>query len=172
MKRFLTSLGLLAVIPFFISRRSRVARSTWIAADPAGIFPFINELRNWPLWTEWNRRKVAGYYEGPESGVGAVHHWATVRTDGTLSISASVLDRRVSYVLEMQDGQRHIEGAINLEPVGGGTRVTWACWWLGDGNPYARYFDLILRFWAGHDFAAGLRNLKRLCESSRQREAV
>ena len=174
MKRLVTLLGFLAVLPFFVSRRARVCKSIWIDVPPAGVFPFINTLKNWPLWTEWSRQneKMEVRYEGPESGDGATQHWSSCCTRGTTRLLASLPDQRITYSVEMQDGRYEIDGMFSLEPESSGTRVTWAAWWLGAENPYARYGDLAMRLFIGRDFAAGLENLKELVETPHKTEAA
>jgi hypothetical protein len=163
MKRFVLFLGALAVIPFFLPRRTRVVRKVWINAHPAEIFPFINTLKNWPLWTAWGRTEDGAYtYEGPESGEGATQKWATPRHSGSVRILGSIEDERVSYALHMDGSFGSIEGVIKLESEGKGTLVTWACWWVTGQNPYFRYVDLALRGWIGRDFQLGLNKLNRL----------
>jgi len=165
MKRFLALVGFIAVFPFFVSRRSRVVRSIWVNAKPAEVFPLINNLKLWSQWTAWSRREAAEeLYEGPEAGEGALQHWKTERMEGTIRIIQSVPDQRVAYDLNMENGRHHMEGVLTLEPVGEGTRIVWACWWIGIENPYARYMDLAMRWWIRRDFEAGLENLKQIAE--------
>ena len=51
----------LLVFPFFLRRRPRVERRITILAPPSAIFPFLNDLQNWPLWTAWSRREEMHY---------------------------------------------------------------------------------------------------------------
>ena len=172
MKRLLAFLGFIAVFPFFVSRRSRVSRSAWIAIAPSGVFPLINTLKNWPLWTEWSRRDlIETYFEGPDAGVGAIQRWGTRCLRGSMQVTGSVPDRLIKYELEARDGRYRMEGEFLLEPVGEGTRVTWSCWWVGGENPYTRYLDIALRMVLGRDFGASLGNLKDVAERSLKMEA-
>lgn len=84
--------------------------------------------------------------------------------EGTVRIIQSVPDQRVAYDVAIDRGRYRSEGVLTLEPVGDGTRVVWACWWIGAENPYARYMDLAMRWWLKRDFQAGLDNLKHLVE--------
>ena len=166
MKRLFAIFGFLAVFPFFVSRRSRVTRSVWIAVPPAGVCPFVNSLKNWDLWTAWSRRQtMETYCEGPDSGQGAVQRWATCCMRGATRITGTEPDQRVTYSVEMRDGRYILEGSIVVEPLGTGSRITWSCEWLGGENPYLRYLDLTMQAVIGRDFAAGLSNLKQLAES-------
>jgi len=174
MKRFLGLLGFLAIFPFFLSRRSRVLRSRWIHAKPEELFPLIDTLHSWHLWSPWYQEHsdepLELHEEGPQSGEGAAQSWDAPRANGTLRLIGSVPNRSVSYAFEMERKfgecawDLSTEGVITLEAVGEGTRVTWACWWIGGENPYTRYFDLALRWQIGRNFGTGLANLKALAE--------
>lgn len=162
----------LLIFPLFLTRRPRVVRRILLRAKPPEIFPYLNDLRNWPLWTEWARRDEVHFsYDGAPAGVGAIQRWESSRTNGKIRIVHSALDERVTYDLDMGNGRYKIDGVLALEPIGEYTRVTWLCKWSLNPNPYRRYFDLFLTRMMGHDFAAGLENLKDLVEN-RHRAAV
>lgn len=162
----LGALGFLLVFPFFLSRKTRVLRRKIIRAAPSGVFPFLNDLRNWPRWTEWNRREEVHFtYDGPPSGIGATQRWENARTDGSLKIVQSVENERVTYDLDMHQGKHHLEGVIALERLGAVTRVSWLCKWDSGPNPYVRYRDLLIKVVVGRDFEAGLENLKNAVEN-------
>lgn len=165
--RLLAVAAVLLALPLFLSRRPRVARRAIIRGTPAELFPFINDLRNWPLWTEWSRREEMHFsYEGEPAGVGATQQWSSRQMDGTLRITQSVRDERIAYDLDLAHGRYHLEGAFAFEPLGANTRVTWICKWHGAPNPYARYIDLVFRWWIGRDFEHGLANLRTLVEQA------
>jgi hypothetical protein len=169
--RLLLLVTFFLVFPFFLRRRPRIERRITILAPPAAIFPFLNDLRNWPLWTAWNRRESIDYEYGPTSaGDGAEQHWASPRVSGVLRISKSEPDERIDYELEMGDGAYQLVGRLELHPDGACTRLVWKCAWDLAKNPYRRYFDLALRWMMRGDFAAGLENLKALVESSAKNE--
>ncbi|MEI9893903.1 MAG: hypothetical protein WDN28_08360 [Chthoniobacter sp.] len=65
--RLLLFLTFLLVFPFFLRRRPRVERRITILAPPAAIFPFLHDLRNWALWTEWARRRKSTASTGPSA---------------------------------------------------------------------------------------------------------
>jgi len=165
--RLLAFAAFVLVFPFFLRRRHRVVRRAILRGTPAEIFPLINDLRNWPRWTTWNRREEIHYtYEGSPSGIGAVQKWSSRRMDGTIHIVQSVPDERIAYTLDIADGKYHMDGVIVVEPVRKHlTRVTWVAGWHGNPNPYERYVDLLMRWWIGRDFEAGLENLRELAES-------
>ncbi len=141
-------------------------RRITILARPASIFPFLNDLRNWPLWSAWGEKASFDYEYGPiTTGEGAEQHWACPAISGIMRIVKVVPDERIDYEVEMGDGAYRVVGRIELHPDGACTRIVWKCAWDRAANPYRRYFDLLLRWMMRHDFAAGLENLKVLVES-------
>ena len=153
--------------PFLLRRKSRVVRRIIIRATPADIFPFLNDLRNWPKWTEWSRLEEIHFsYEGPSSGVGAEQRWSSKRMAGVMRLVQSVPDEQVAYHTELGTGgyQYHVDGILTLESFGSLTRVTWLCRWDSGPNPYSRYKSLLMKWFIGRGFHAGLSNLKALLE--------
>ena len=170
--RLLAGAAFLLALPWFLSRRPRVARRAILPGRPADIFPLLNDLRHWPRWTEWSRRDEMHFsYDGAPAGVGAVQQWSSRQMDGVLRIVQSVTDERIAYELDMADGKYHLEGALALEPVGASTRVTWICKWRGNVNPYARYIDLVFMWWIGRDFDRSLENLRHLLATGQNPQA-
>jgi hypothetical protein len=171
MKNLRLRLGLLAlaigVTPFFLPRKPRIARRTLVRADRPHIFPLLNDLRNWPRWTSWNRRQEIEYhYDGPPAGPGATQHWRGSGHNGTLHITQSHEPERIAYTLTMDDSFM-LEGAISLEEIAPHqTRVLWVARWQGADFPLARYKDLLMMLWIGHDFTSGLENLRALAETT------
>jgi hypothetical protein len=163
----------LLVFPFFLRRRPRVERRITILAKPSSIFPFLNDLRNWPLWTVWDRREELDYeYGDVTAGEGAEQRWASSRVSGVLRITKSENDERIDYELEIGDRAYRLVGRIELQPDGACTRLVWKCAWDLAKNPYRRYFDLIMRWMMRRDYAAGLENLKELVESSAKPQEI
>ena len=164
--RLLLFITFLLVFPFFLRRRPRVERRITILAPPAAIFPFLNDLRNWPLWTAWDRREKIDYEYGASTvGEGAEQRWASEHMSGVLRILKSERDGRIDYELDMGNGTCQVVGRIELHPDGACTRVVWKCAWDLAKNPYRRYFDLMMRWMMRRDYAAGLENLRALIES-------
>jgi len=164
--RLLLFTAFLLVFPFFLRRRPRVERRITILAPPATIFPFLHDLRNWPLWSAWGSKGSFDYEYGPiAAGDGAEQHWACPSMSGVMRILKSERDERVDYEVEMGNGAYEVIGRIELHPDGACTRVVWKCAWDRASNPYRRYFDLVLRWMIRRDFAVGLENLKSLVET-------
>lgn len=157
----------LLVFPFFLRRRPRVERRITILARPETVFPFLNDLRNWPLWTAWSQQQGIDVSFGEVTrGEGAEQHWQGRRMEGTLRIVKSEADHRIDYEVEINGGAYQLVGRIELQPDGACTRLLWKCAWDRAENPYRRYFDLLLRWMLRRDFAAGLVNLKTLVEEA------
>jgi len=115
--RLLLFITFLLVFPFFLRRRPRVERRITILAPPSTIFPFLNDLRNWPLWTVWDRREAIDYEYGPvTAGDGAEQRWASRHMSGVLRIVKSERDERVDYELEMGEDTYQLVGRIEIAP--------------------------------------------------------
>jgi len=171
MKKISIRLGALAlflgIFPFFLPRRPRIARHILIRAGREHIFPLINDLRNWPRWTAWNRRgEIEYHYDGPPAGAGATQHWRAAGHSGVLHMTQSHEPERLAYTL-MMDERWLLEGAISLEEIAPRqTRLLWIARWEGGALPWARYRDLALMLWIGRDFSAGLDGLRLLAETT------
>ncbi|MEI8342944.1 MAG: SRPBCC family protein [Verrucomicrobiota bacterium] len=159
----------LLLIPFFLHRKWRVVRRIIIHAKSKEIFPYLNDLQNWPLWTEWAMRDDVHYsYGDVKAGVGAVQNWETRRMSGTMKIIQSVQDERVVYDLDLNHGKCRLEGVLSLEEIDGSTRVTWLCKWESGPNPYRRYLDVVYKLLLKRDFQLGLENLRDLVGNRQQ----
>lgn len=165
--RFVLPALALGILPFFLPRRPRIARHILVRADRSHIFPLINDLRNWPRWTAWNRRQEIEYhYDGPPAGSGAIQHWRAAGHSGVLHFTQSHAPERIAYTL-MMDDRWLLEGAISLDEAAPHyTRVLWMARWQGAALPWARYLDLLMMVWMGRDFSAGLENLRALAETT------
>jgi Polyketide cyclase / dehydrase and lipid transport len=171
--RLLAAAAFLIVFPFFLRRRPRVERRITILAAPETIFPFLNDLQNWPLWTSWSRREEIHYTYGDiREGPGAEQSWSNQRMHGVMRILKTEPDERIDYELTLQKGKYRMLGRVELHADGECTRVVWKCVWDLAKNPYHRYFDLLLRWMIGSDFAEGLANLKAVVENSHPRPLV
>lgn len=163
--RLLAVVIFLAVFPLFLRRRPRVERRIIICAPPEDIFPLINDLRAWPLWTAWAEREEVNFTYGEiVEGVGAVQRWRTAKMDGAVTITRSEPGTRLDYEVAMGWGKTRFLGRFDLLPDGACTRVTWRCVWQPAENPYMRYVDLFFRAMLTRDFARGLEKLKIAAE--------
>jgi hypothetical protein len=146
-----TLLVALVLAGYLLPQAWRVERQIFIAAPPAAIFPWINSLRRWPSWTGWPDAApgLTVEYSGPDSGAGATRRWKDDRHRAALKIMQSRADRLVEYELLFDAGESVIEGVLRLDPVQGGTRVTWGIGSHVGANPLRRYDALLTRIATG-----------------------
>ncbi len=122
-------LALLIVVSFFMPGRTNTRVELVIDAPPERIYPLLARLQAWPEWTAWGPEEIPDIqyrFEGPEEGVGAVMHWDSAQTNGTLTIESAEANRSVGYSITMENGNGAADGGFTLEPLeAGGTRVIW-----------------------------------------------
>ncbi len=162
--------ALLLIGSLFIPSRYHVERSVVMDAPPEAVFPFVNQVKQWPAWIAWTTAKdstLVNTFSGPESGVGATMAWEGRKLgSGTFTITAADPKTGVTYDLSFDQGKYKSKGALTFAAEGNGTRVTWS----DDGdvgmNPMGRYFSLMFDKMMGPDFEEGLNNLKKKAEES------
>lgn len=169
----LTLVVLFVVIGKFLPNEWQVSRSITINAAPAQIYPYIADLKKWPLWSPWTSEsdKTLVYtYEGPDSGVGAKQNWTSESMGkGWLQIREANPETGIQLELFIDMGrfQSNIQGTIALEAIGSETKVTWTD--KGDsGNSLVRkWFSILMDPIMGREFNQGLQKLKQVVESSK-----
>ncbi len=157
--------GFFLIFPWFLRRRPRVRCGVTICRTPSVIFPYLNDLRNWPLWTVWAHRERMHYsYSDSSIGTGAVQRWRGARMSGELRITRSEPDSRIDYNLHVNLGAQELFGRFELEEDGACTRVIWRAVWEQSSNPYRRYLDLVLQVMLRRDFTRSLEQLREMIE--------
>jgi hypothetical protein len=105
-----------------------IERSLVVAAEPRAIHQPLTTLATWPTWSAWNVQAdptVTFWFSGPARGRGARWGWKGEKfSEGTLEIVEDDEDAGLRYLVTMANGFT-AGGRIALEPVAGGTRVTW-----------------------------------------------
>lgn len=93
LKKIIVGLFVLAAVYliacFFLPSQIHVARSTFIHSRSSIVFNEVNNFQNWPHWSYWDNidPEMKSTYEGPKSGIGAIHKWTSNNKDvGTGSI--------------------------------------------------------------------------------------
>lgn len=149
----------------------RIERSTTIAAQPADVFPNVNDFHKWDPWSPWAKldpnAKVT--FEGPESGTGAVMNWAGNDKvgEGKQTIVESKQDELVRTKVEFV---KPFVGSTNSEfafkPDGGATQVTWSMY--GERTFIQKAFCLVLNGtkMMADDMDKGLANLKSVVQAA------
>jgi hypothetical protein len=145
-----------------------VARAQRIAAPPAKLQALIDDFRQWPQWSPWERRDPAmkRTFEGAAAGKGAVYAW-----DGSNEVGAGrmeILETSPAKIVIKLDFSRPFEGhniaEFALVPDGAATDVTWTM-----RGPSAFVTKLMGVFFdmdkmIGRDFEAGLAAMKTAAE--------
>ncbi|MDX8518770.1 SRPBCC family protein [Mesorhizobium dulcispinae] len=148
-----------------------VSRSAGIRAPAEAIFPLINDFKNWPSWSPFEKLdpNMKRTLSGAESGKGAAYAWEgnSKAGKGRMEIVNSVPSSLVSMKLDFEKPFRANNTVdFTLTPSGDGTTVTWA---MRGARPFiAKLMGLFMNFDAliGKDFEAGLDNLKRVAEKA------
>ena len=147
----------------------RVERSLDIATAPNKIFPLVDGLQHWRLWSPYETKDPAMQrtLSGPASGVGAAYAWSGNREVGAgrMEITTSEPDRHIAMRLDFLKPFKATHTAeFTFVPVAGGTRVTW--FMHGEANLLSRVVGLFVNMdkMIGKDFESGLQQLKVAAE--------
>jgi uncharacterized protein YndB with AHSA1/START domain len=166
------AVAIVAVLGVAASRPDsfRVERSATIAAPADRIYPLISDLRQFNTWNPFLRKEPTAKlaYSGPSAGVGAAYAWDGDKSgQGRMEIVEARPAQKVSAKLDFtRPLQAHNRVEFDLQPDGGGTRVTWAM-----TGPMPFVSKLLFLFidmdrTLGGDFADGLGHLKQIAEKS------
>jgi len=168
----LAILGLAATKPSVM----RIERSARIDAAPGRVFPLINDLRKWQVWSPWERLDPAMQraYGGAEAGPGAFYEWEGNKKagKGRMQIAESTAPSRVTIDLHfIQPFENRGRVDFLLRDTTGGTDVTWAM-----ESPSSFMTKVMCVFvnmdrLVGRDFEAGLARLKEVAEAADQSPA-
>ena len=164
----LTVLILVIVAGAYLTpRHVQVERSLVINASASEIFPYLNDYRQFNQWSPWAERDPDAVYtfEGPDAGVGARMSWSGNKDvgTGTQEILLSDAPNRLEVHLDF-GGQGEADSYFDLQPVDGGTDVTWGFETDMGLNPVGRYMGLMMDSWIGADYEEGLTKLQGLVE--------
>lgn len=172
----LTALAALAIAAARQPDSFRISRSTVIDAPPQTVFAILNNVRRGIDWSPFERTDPAmkRVFTGPEKGVGATLAWDGDRQAGTGSIRIveSVPYSHIALALDMVRPMKASNRVtFTLEPVAGGTRLTWAM--EGPMNFVGKAFSLVCNSekMIGGTFETGLSDLKKLAEWEAPRTA-
>ena len=143
----------------------RVQRSRKIQAPPETIFALLQDFRQWPAWSPYEKLDPAmsREYSGAPSGAGAVYQWAGNRKAG--AGRAEIIDarapQRVVIKLDfLKPFEGHHTAEFALAAQGDATTVTWAMY---GPQPYlCKLMSLFVNMdrMIGKEFEAGLANLE------------
>jgi len=147
----------------------RVQREATIQAPPAKVFALVDDFRQWPAWSPWEKldpamKRTLG---GPATGKGATYAWEG-NDDvgrGRMEITDSAAPARLAIKLDfIEPFASSNTTEFSFHPAGAGTRVVWVM-----HGPMPFISKLISVFVSmdrliGKDFETGLANLKATAE--------
>jgi hypothetical protein len=123
-----STLLVLMVMGVLLPAHYRVERSIVINAPAAAVHPWVEDLRRWPAWANWNRTdpSLTTTYSEIERGVGAGEAWRSERAgSGTRQITRSDARSGIEFTTELGDGTL-CKGSIAYREIAGTTTVTWS----------------------------------------------
>lgn len=100
--------SLITTVSFFFPGKIHIERTGIINAPAKTVFDQVNTLKSWKNWSYWDRidPKMKSVYEGPESGMGAIHKWTSLNDSvgtGCLTITESQEKEKILYTLTFED---------------------------------------------------------------------
>ena len=165
--------GVIVGLVFVASRKPdtfRVERRARVAATPEAIFPHINSLEAWQVWSPWAKKDPnAKNIFGPvRVGPGASMRWEGNKEVGvgTMTITQTVPNSALTMRLDFEKPFTATNIAeFTLRPDGNATEVIWSL--HGPAPLVTKIMDLLMNMdrMIGRDFEAGLANLKAIAEA-------
>lgn len=184
MKRILIGISLslvlvaatMAAVGVFLPKQYAFERSVFIEAEPAAVFPYINDLERWQEWTYWTGENVDGLeitYGETTAGKGASQTWVENDMNGKLLFTDSVPNERVSFetVIEnyppihssivLESTTEKVQGTDGEEVEVSGTRVTWKSNGRLGNDPLSAWMGILAPSMMGKQYDHGLAALKK-----------
>lgn len=159
-------IGILAIIPAFMSPAFEAEASESIKAPPAQIFATVATLQTWKDWTVWNDAadpKAEWSYEGPKTGLGSIMKWSGEKLGvGQLEIVKADPQAGIAYTMNME-GMAPVHGEIRFTAKGDLTEVVWHD--RGELGYAFRLMGPMLKGMLVDSFRTNLGNLKERLEA-------
>lgn len=141
-----------------------------INASAAAIYREANGFKSFHAWSPLSDPRVKYSYAGPEAGVGARVSWDGPEAGrGYREITESEENERIKHLITFEGQAGRYVSEIRLEPVDGGTKVTWT--YDSDYSQAAGMsgsMDKIVEMFTGpalkDHYDAGLKALKQVVE--------
>jgi Polyketide cyclase / dehydrase and lipid transport len=146
----------------------RVQRVVLINAPSDKVFPLINDMKAWTVWSPYEKKDPAmkRTYGAVTAGKGATYAWDGDKNvgQGSMEIVESSPRKIVLKLDFLKPFEAHNMGEFLLEPKGDSTSVTWAIY---GPSPYmSKVIGTFMDFddMIGRDFEKGLADLKAAAE--------
>lgn len=169
-----TGAGLLLLfllVGFLLSGRWEADRTLLIDAAPERIFAFLESPRGWRAWTPWPDSGLVT--SGPPTGQGARMSWNDPNLgDGVFEIVEAQAPHLVRYRVSVQHNTMRTEGSVRLDPVDGGTRVSWVERGDFGNNPLMGYWALAMPRAQGRELEKSLNRLAEIVGDSTESARV
>jgi len=178
----ITGIVVLAIVAIAIvsvavmSPKSHIERSVVINAEPAAVYAEISNFKNFNTWSPWAALDPNTKYsfEGPEIGIGAKMNWVSENDNvgqGSQWIIDTEENKRVKTGMQFSGFEGEFTAEFILEPVEGGTKVTWT--YNGDVSntpvmnaAMGKFFGVFTDSMLGPQYEQGLAQLKQKVESN------
>ena len=146
----------------------RVQRVVLINAPSDKVFPLINDMKAWTVWSPYEKKDPAmkRTYGAVTAGKGATYAWEGNKEvgQGSMEIVESSPRKIVLKLDFLKPFEAHNMGEFLLEPKGDSTSVTWAIY---GPSPYmSKVVGTFMNIddMIGRDFEKGLADLKAAAE--------
>lgn len=152
----------LVLVAYVLPDRHLVERQRVITRTPEQIWPLLAQPRQWARWSPWHARdpQMQLSYSQPESGQGAEWRWVSdSQGRGRMRFDHVQAPVRLGYAVTFESLGSMASGEFRLEPMNGGTRVTWTLESTVGSNVLQRWFSLLADHQLGRDLESGLARL-------------
>ena len=146
----------------------RVQRVVLINAPPDKVFPLINDMKAWTVWSPYEKKDPAmkRTYGAVTAGKGATYAWEGNKEvgQGSMEIVESSPRKIVLKLDFLKPFEAHNMGEFLMEPKGDTTSVTWATY--GPSPFMSKVIGTFINIddMIGRDFEKGLADLKAAAE--------
>ena len=147
----------------------RVQRVVLINAPSDKVFPLINDIKAWTVWSPYEKKDPAmkRTFAGADNGKGAVYAWQGNSDvgEGRMEIVEATPPSKVAIKLDfIKPLEGHNVAEFTMTPKGDATDVTWVMYgptpFIGKVLGVFMNMDAMI----GSDFEAGLASLKAAAE--------
>ncbi len=155
------------VVGSLIPREFQFETRIKIEKPAAQIFPLVNDLRQWQLWTHFNPQSNTNLdlnYGATTAGPDASMTWIERRGKGKLWIETSQANNHVAYAVEFANFPR-MKSNIQFEETNGQTEVVWDSSGSLPFGPFYGWFGMYFSEALRRDYDANLQRLKELVEA-------
>jgi uncharacterized protein YndB with AHSA1/START domain len=142
---------------------------TTINAPPEKVYTLIQDFHQWGQWSPFEKldADMKRTYGEPAAGLGGTYAWEGKKAGtGAMTIKEATPGRRVAIALDFtKPFPANNTATFDLEPVAGGTRVTWAM--TGKSPLMFKVMDTLVGMdkTLGKDFDKGLADMKAAAET-------